>query len=32
MGNLLNKDNSPITKTHENSSIEAPTPKCSCPH
>jgi hypothetical protein len=27
-GNVLNKKNSPITKAHENSSIEAPTPKC----
>jgi hypothetical protein len=26
--NLLNKGNSPITRAHENSSIEAPTPKC----
>jgi len=26
MGNLVNKDNSPITKAHENFSIEAPTP------
>jgi hypothetical protein len=26
MGNLVNKNKCPITRTHENSSIEAPTP------